>query len=172
MFRPNIFANCDANFLSVNNEWLHRLGRLEISLLVENVVCRQKRFVCFTDWLAAFEQRGGVAEWFAASVVAIDKPDEQRRVSDASMQLPQQLQIFRNKARFKNQVLRRISGDRQLRCQHKFRSRCCEPLICSSNQFTVSSQIADRRINLSETNLHVLQQIMRRGAGSNSLLLG
>ena len=42
MFRPNIFANRDADFFSVNNERFHRLGRLEISLLVEYIVSRQE----------------------------------------------------------------------------------------------------------------------------------
>ena len=38
------------------------------------------------------------------ALVAINEPDEQRRVADASMQLCEQLQIFRNKTQFENQI--------------------------------------------------------------------
>ena len=70
------------------------------------------------------------------------------------MQLCQQLQIFRNETRFENQILRRVSGHRQLGREHEFRARRGEPLIRAGDQFAVSPQISDGRVNLSETNLH------------------
>src|SRR4029077_4236928 len=73
------------------------------------------------------------------------------------MQLCQQFQIFRNEARFENQILRRVSGHRQLRREHEFRARRGEPLIRTGDQFAVSTQISDGRVNLSETNSHALQ---------------
>src|SRR5262249_40297589 len=116
MFCPNIFANRYADFSPVNKKRLDGLGRLKITLLVKDVVSRAQRFVSFADRLAALEQRGGVPKRFAASFVAINKPDEQRRVSDASVQFIKDRKVLRNKPRFENQILRRVSGDRQLRC--------------------------------------------------------
>src|SRR5205814_8659710 len=42
VFRPNVLANRDADFSSVNNKGLDALGRLKISLLVENIVSWQQ----------------------------------------------------------------------------------------------------------------------------------
>jgi hypothetical protein len=95
--------------------------------------------------------------------------DKQRRLSNMSVQFIDDRKILRNKTRLENQILRRISSDRQLRRQHEFRACCREPLVRTGDQFAVSSQIADRRINLSETNLHALQQSMRDALTGKSL---
>ena len=42
MFRPNILANGDADFLPIEIERLDTVRRLEIAVLVENVVGRQE----------------------------------------------------------------------------------------------------------------------------------
>ena len=160
MFRPNILANGYADFFPVDNKRFDGVGRFEIALLVENIVGRQKRFVSFTDRFAAFEQSGGVAKRFAASLVAINEAYQQGCLSNAGVEFLQQFQIFRNKARFENQILRRISGDRQLRCQDEFCARRGEPFIGARDQFAISPQISHSQVNLSETNLHaVLRQI-------------
>src|SRR4029434_6272446 len=99
-------ANRYADFFPVNEKRLDALSRLKISLLVENVVRRQKRFVSFTNRFAALERSRGVTKWFAAPFVAINEPDEQRCIADASMQLFQQCQIFRNEARFERSEAR------------------------------------------------------------------
>src|SRR2546430_8340856 len=96
MFRPDILANGYSDFFPVNKKWLDALSRLKVSLFVENIVRRQKRFVGFTDWFAAFEQSRGVAKGFAAPFVAINKPDQQRRLPDACVQLLQYRKILRD----------------------------------------------------------------------------
>src|SRR5439155_14268126 len=86
MFRPNILTNSYADFFSVDVERLDAVGRREIAVFVKNIVSRQKRFVSSADWLALLEQSGGVMKRFTAPFVAIDKADQQRRVSHASVQ--------------------------------------------------------------------------------------
>src|SRR5207253_8400927 len=154
VFGPNVLANRYADFFPVNKKRLDALSRLKISLFIENDVSWQKRFVGFPDWFAAFEQSRGVTKRFAAPIVAINKSDEQRCIADTSVQLCQQLQIFRNETRYENQILWRISGHRQLGREHEFRARRREPLICAGDQIAISPQISHRRVNLSETNLH------------------
>ncbi len=139
----------------MNKKRLDALSRLKISLFVEDIVSGQKGFVSFPDRLAAFEQSGGVTKWFAASFVTINEPDEQRRIADTSVQLCQQLQIFRNETRFENQILRRVSGHRQLGREHEFRARRREPLVRADDQLAISPQITHGRVDLSEADFHV-----------------
>src|SRR4029453_13208273 len=69
VFRPNVFANSYADFFAVHKKGLDALSRLKISLLVKNIVSRQKGFVSFADRFAAFEQSRGVTKRFAAPFV-------------------------------------------------------------------------------------------------------
>src|SRR5437867_8056582 len=108
MFCPNILANGHANFFPMYLNRLDAAGRLEITVLVEDIVSGQKRFVSFADRLASLEQSSGVAKWFAASIVAIDKPDQQRRRAHAGVQFFEQGEILGNEARLENEILRRI----------------------------------------------------------------
>src|SRR6266404_6918124 len=173
MFCPNIFTNRHADFSSLQIKRRDAAGRLKITLLVEDVISGQKRFVSLADRFASLEQSSGVAKRFAAPLVAIDEPNQQGRLSDPGVQLLQQREILWNETRLENQILRRISGDRQLRSQHQFRAGGCETLISADDQVAITAQISHGGVNLSETNLHVaLRQIMRNLASSNSLLLG
>src|SRR6266496_1952427 len=118
MFCPNVLANCHADFFPVDVKWLNAVGGLEVALLVEDIISGQERFVYFADRLATLKQRSGVAIRLTASFVPINKPDQQRRLPDACVQLLQYREILRDEPRLKNQVLRRVSGDRQLWSQH------------------------------------------------------
>src|SRR5207244_7633305 len=70
VFRPNVLANRYADFFPVNKQRLDAFSWLKISLFVKDVVSRQKGFVSFANRLAAFEQSGGVAKWFASPFIA------------------------------------------------------------------------------------------------------
>src|SRR5205823_10807760 len=115
MFCPNILTNGHADFFSLHVERLDMAGRLEITLLIKDVVSGQKRFVDFADRFASLEQSSGVAKRFAAPLVTIDKSNQQRRLPHLGVQLFQQGKVLRNEARLENKILRRISCKRQLR---------------------------------------------------------
>src|SRR5882724_2883682 len=167
MFRPNVLTNSYADFFAVDFERLDAACRLEIAIFIENIVGRQKGLVRLTDRFPPLEQRRRVAKGFAASLVAINEPDQQRSSSDASVEFLQDCKIFRNEARLKNQVLWWISRDRQLRSQHQFRARRGEPFISADDEFTIPAQITYGRVNLNKTNLHAaLRQVMCKTAGS------
>src|SRR5436309_9720139 len=171
MFRPDILAYGHADFFAVNLEGLDATGWLEITIFIENILGRQKRLVRFAQRFSALEQGRGIMKWLAASFVAIHKTDEQRWFSDERVKFFQDRKILRNKTRFKNQVLRRISGDGQFRRQNQFRAHSCKTLVRAYDQFAVASQIPYRRVNLSKANLHAaLRQIKRNVASSNPLL--
>jgi len=58
-----------ADFFPCTSNGLDAIGWLEITLLVEDIVSGQKRFVSFADWFASLEQSSGVAKRFAAPLV-------------------------------------------------------------------------------------------------------
>ena len=125
----------------------------------------------FPDWFAALEQSGGIMKRLAASFVSINETDQQGRVSHARVKLLEDLEVLRDKTRFENQILRRISGDGQLRRQNQLRARSSEALISMDDLLEIAAQIPDSRVNLSKTDLHAaLEQIMRNTVGSNPLL--
>ena len=90
------------------------MPRLEIAVFIEDVVGRKERFEGLANRLATLQQGGGVEERLSAPFVAIDIADEERCLANAGMQTPEQLQILRHKARFEDQVLRRITGGGEL----------------------------------------------------------
>src|ERR1043166_4784225 len=104
--------------------------------------------------IAAFEQCGRVMKWPASSFVAIDEADEQRRIPDSGMELFYNLESLRNKPRFENQVLRRVTGDCELGCDDKLGAGGRKPFVGLEDPFRVALQVTNRGIKLCETDLH------------------
>src|ERR1700687_3375016 len=90
----------------------------------------------------------------AASFVSVDKADQQRRFADTAMQLVQDLERFRNKARFEDQVLRRITGDRQFRCDDQFGASSGQSFVRLVDLLEVAAQISHGGIELGEADFH------------------
>src|SRR5882724_1090420 len=169
MFRPNIFTNGHAEFFAAQIKWFDAAGRFEITIFVKHIIRGEERLVRFANRFACFEQSGGVMKRFAASVVTIDETDQQRHFAHTSVKLLKDFKILRNKTRFKDEILRRIPRNGQLRCQDQFRSGSSEALVSAHNFLKIAAQIPDGGVNLSKTNLHAaLQQIMCNAARSNS----
>ena len=53
-------------------------------------------------------------------MIDIHETDEQRHIADFRVERVERRQIERNEARFENQILRRITGDREFRREHEF----------------------------------------------------
>src|SRR6266567_1286177 len=70
------------------------------------------------------------------------------------MELLENSKVLRDETRFEDQILRRISGNRQLRCQNQFGVGSREALISANDLLKIATQIPHGRINLSKTNLH------------------
>src|SRR6266480_3137448 len=109
---------------------------------------------------------------FDAALIAVNETDEQSRISHARMKLIEDLEILRNKTRFEDEVLRRVSGNGQFWRQDQFRASGRETLVSADNLLKIPAQIPDGRVNLSKTDLHpALEQPMLNPARSNPLLL-
>ena len=69
----------------------------------------------FSNGLIAHEKRCRVMKWPATSFISIDKSDEQSGIADALVKLIDNFKSLGDKTRFEDEVLRRVTGDRQLR---------------------------------------------------------
>src|SRR4030095_5158701 len=154
MFRPDVFADRDADFFSIQIERLDLFRRLKITVLVEHIVSWEKRFMRFANRLTADEQGSGVVKRPGAAFVSIDKADEQRGFPDAPMKFVQNLERFRDKTRFENKVLRRIAGDRELGCDDQVRAGCGQALVELENLLKIAAQIPNCGIELGEPDFH------------------
>src|SRR2546421_1800658 len=90
----------------------------------------------------------------AAAFVPIDKPNEQRCLSEPPMKLVQDLERFRNKTRLEDQVLWRITGDRELGRNDEFRAGRGETLVRLKDLLEIAVQIPNGGIELCETDFH------------------
>src|SRR5207249_4846274 len=172
MFCPNIFANRYADSFAAHIKWFDAAGRFKITIFIEDIVSRQERLMRLADRFAALKQSGGIVKRFPASFVSVNETDEQSRVSHARMKLIEDLEILRNKTRFEDEVLRRVSGNGQFWRQDQFCPSSSETLVSADDLLKIAAQISDCRVNLSKTNLHpALEQTMRNTARSNPLLL-
>src|SRR5438552_14730337 len=91
---------------------------------------------------------------FAAPLIAVNKTNKQRHVSHARMKLIEDLEILRDKTRFEDEVLRRVSGNGQLGGQDQFRASGHEALVSADDLLKIATQIPDGRVDLSKTDLH------------------
>ena len=157
-FRPDILADGDAEFHPGDFDGRDDLRRLEIAILVEDIVSRQQRFVDFAEGLPAREDRGGVVEGPSGPGVDIDEPDDERHIADRRVQFLKNLQIQRNKARLEDEILRRVTGERQLRGEHDLRATGNEITIRREDLFRVSAEVTNGRIKLGEADFHVTAQ--------------
>src|SRR5216117_1084748 len=91
---------------------------------------------------------------FAAPLIAVNETDQQSRVSHARMKLIEDLEILRNKTRFEDEVLRRVSGNGQFWRQDQFGASGRETLVSADDPLKIAAQIPDGRVDLSKTDLH------------------
>src|SRR2546423_12356850 len=120
---------------------------LKVTVFVENIVGRQERLESFLDRRTRLEERCGIVEWLPLSLVPLDVTDQQRRFAEPRLEFLEDLQILRDEARFEDEVLRRITSDRQFRHQYQFRAVIRQPLIGGDDFLKVSAQGAHGRID-------------------------
>src|SRR5207249_10361742 len=77
----------------IHIKWHNASARLEITVLIENIISRQERLIRFTDRLGALEQSSSVMKRFTASLITIDKPDQQCGISDVRVKFLQESKI-------------------------------------------------------------------------------
>lgn len=88
------------------------------------------------------------------------------------MQFCENLQIVRNKPRLEEQIFWRITGDGELGGEHDVRAFPRQVVVSSDDPSAITLEIANGRIDLSETDLHARQfQGMPPGNPSKGICL-
>jgi len=123
-------------FFFREQEKARRAQPAENSLLVKNIVSRQKDFVSLLRiGLLRSSKAAALRNGLPRPSLRSTNPTSKRRIADTSVQLCQQLQIFRNETRFEKPNPAAVSGHRQLGREHEFRtaaaSRSYARAICS-----------------------------------------
>ena len=154
MFRPNIFANSHADFFAARIKRFGPTSRLEVAVFIEHIVSGQERLMGFANRFAFLEQSSGVMKRLAAPFIAINETDKQGHVPHPRMKLLEDLKILWDEARLKDEILRRVSGNGQLRGEDQFRPGTGKTFIRAQDQLKIAVQISDGRVNLSKANLH------------------
>ena len=100
-------------------------------------------------------ERGGI-EAIAAGPVLVDVnvSDEQAGRADVDGQFIKRAEVVLHKSAFGEQVARRITGNRQFRCEHQVRARRNCPPVSVTKARAVSGQVANGRIQLRQGQSH------------------
>src|SRR5947209_299981 len=93
-------------------------------------------------------------ERLTATLVALNVTNQECRAPEPRLKFIKHLEVLRDELRLEHQILRRITGNRKLWRQDQFGAGISESLVGAKNFFEVAAQIPDRRIYLSETDLH------------------
>src|SRR2546423_10003133 len=105
---------------------------------------------------------------FTAAFVAINETDQQCWFGQPFLQFVEHGEVFRNEARFEEEILWWISGHRQFWGNHDIGARASELIVGTGDLLEIAVQIADGRLNLSETNLHPRNKVMRSAEGGKN----
>src|SRR5689334_11843443 len=162
MFRPNVLADRNPDAPTTESQRRNLRGRLEVPIFIEYVVSGQKRFVRSLRRLIGLKQSRGVMEWLTAAFVPINKTDQQCRFAQPFLKAIEHRQIFRNEPGFKEEVLRWITGNRQLRRDHDIGADLCELIVSGRDFLEVALQITDGWIDLRETDFHPRNKLRAR----------
>src|SRR6476469_9577426 len=115
----------------------------------------------FLQRLPRLKQCRSIMKRFTAAFVAINETDQQCWFAQPFLQVVEHGQIFPNEARFEDEILWWISLHPQLGGNHDISPRASELIVCTGDLLEIAAQIADGRINLSETDLHPRNKAMR-----------
>src|SRR4051794_10663464 len=94
---------------------------------------------------------------FSAAGVSVDIANQQCSCADPPMEFTQNLERLGNETGFKNQVLRRVPGQGQLRCEHQLGAVSGQPLVSVENFLKIAAEIANGRVDLGKADLHSCQ---------------
>src|SRR5213080_3301068 len=106
----------------------------------------------FLQRLSCLKQCRSIMKWFTAAFVAINETDQQCWFVQPFLQLVEHGQIFRNEARFEDEILWWISSHRQFWGNHDISPRASELIVCAGDLLEIAAQIGNGRSNLSNNN--------------------
>ena len=163
---PDVLANRDAEFVSVELKRRDGLGRLKITVLVENVVGRQQAFVRAPDDFPISQNGGGVAQRASGPLgIPVHVTDAQRNRADAPGGFGERGEIGLDKIPAQQQIARRVAAQEQFRREDEFRAERDGPFAGGQKFLPVGREIADGRVELEQADFHLRFTIFNLRAG-------
>ncbi len=153
---PDVFADADAEPASGDVQRLRAVKRLEVPILVEDVVGRQERLAKTMFDAAAAEKRRGVEQRSSlVRRIRLGQSDERRRaVGERDGEPLEPFPASGDEIAGQQQIARQIADERQLRRDGEIGAPAPGLARRVGDQARVALEIADRRIDLQECDLH------------------
>ena len=141
------------------------MERLEVPVLVEDVVSRQQRFAEALIDAACAHERGAVVERPAlVGRVRLGQTDENRRERFRVAREPlERLPALSDETRAEQQIARQVADERELGRDSEVGAGLRRPAQRVEDEPGVAGEVADRRVYLEQRDLHVVV----RSVGTN-----
>ena len=149
---PAVLTHRQADSHAVPLDDRAAVAGLEVPLLIEHAVVRQKDLVVDSFDLAVVQEGGGVEDGPILVDESHDRRDACRRLRD-NLQLSE---VVADERRLQDQVFGRVAGDSQLRKADDVRAQASSAIHPVDDQAGIALQIADCRIDLRERDPHDL----------------
>src|SRR4051812_21861138 len=152
---PGVFTNSEREFLSSKRKQLLRLGRIEITHFVKNIVCGQQHFGLHKLHCALPQYGGGIHHrlagfYFGQRNEAADDGD----LRNGLRNLIHDPLVALYKGGFFQQVTRRIAADSEFRKENHLRALRKGLARRLYDLFGITGEITDCWVDLPESNLH------------------
>lgn len=156
ILRPDIFADRDADAVTVPEDRSRRFGRFKVAAFVKHIVGWEERFPDAVADFSLFQPSGGIAERFAwlRRRVVIDIADNEGNASGFTRKVVESLKAFRDELRFEYQVSRRVASERELGGDDEVSARFKAFAVGSQDAFGIAGEITDDGVDLSDTDIH------------------
>ncbi len=152
---PDVLANRDAEFYTVENERRDCLCRFEIAVFVKDIVGRQQTFIRAPDDFSVLQNGGGIPQRASGIFrIAVNIADAQWNRADAFCRLVQRRKICPDKIFAQKQIARRVAAQKQFRREDKFCAERDGLFITGQKFLPVGREIADGRVELEDADDH------------------
>ena len=155
---PDILADRQADFASVEIDGGVFLSRLKIAVLVEDIVGREQHLRAGREDFPMLQKRHGIGRLASGlAFVAAHVADEQARLAGRRGEAFEHGEIVRDEPAFVQQIARRIAGDGEFGKDDDFHPGLHPAPVGREDARFVACQVADGGIDLGEGDLHALR---------------
>jgi hypothetical protein len=153
---PDVLADADAEPPAADVEHLRAVKRLEVAILVEDVVGGEQRLAEARIDAAAAQQRGAVEQRppFVGRVRFRKADEHRRKAGGLAREIAEHVPAAADKVAVEQQIARQIADQRQLGRDRQRRVGLAGDSERVQNKVRVACEIADGRVYLKERDFH------------------
>ena len=152
---PDVLANRQRDLPAVELGGTIFRGRLEIAVLIKDIVGRQQRFRAGGDDPAVLKERGGIGDLAAgAEGVLADVTDEQTDGAGGGGEAVQRFEILRDELFLEEQIAGRIAGDAEFGADDHVSAGVDAAAVRGEDSGLVAGEVADGGVQLGQGDFH------------------